>query len=94
MGDLLIDLKNVLDTVATKSSTADCLQRYFMDKQHLFNYTFEQFRDIMIYCCNTFSAEQMEKRLVKHKGNFIDLINFDKQIKGGRSTKTSESVDL
>lgn len=76
--DLLKDLKTVLDTVNTQPSTANFLHKAMMDKSHLFNYTFEQFRDIMVYCCNTFTPEQMEGRLHKYTKSFSELINSDK----------------
>ena len=48
----------------------------------------------MLYCCKYFDATKADKAFMKHKGNFINVIDSDKQIKGGRVGKLSDDVDL
>ena len=48
----------------------------------------------MTYCCKNFDTIKAEKAFTKHKDNFANVIDSDKQIKGGRVGKLSDDIDL
>ena len=47
-----------------------------------------------MYCCKNFDTIKAEKAFTKHKDNFANVIDSDKQIKGGRVGKLSDDINL